>query len=107
MLRLKRDPGCDAMPFWIKFCVSAALNREVELTVREAVEHVLGHDRAAAAIAASNMLSAGFLDSFALIELAAELEVRFAIKIPTRRIGLPDFANVSSLAAMCAELKSK
>ena len=83
------------------------MNREVELTVREAVERVLGRDRAAAAIAAPNMLSAGFLDSFALIELAAELEARFAIKIPTRRIGLPDFASISCLAAMCVELKSK
>lgn len=75
--------------------------------VADVLRDVLGEVRFAAATTSRDLVADGLIDSFALLELTAKLEVTFDIIVPPARIGGADYGSVAALAAMCGELGRK
>lgn len=73
--------------------------------MRSALAEVLGPARAEAACHADDMIAAGFLDSFAIVELAARLEAAFDVTIPSDAINDSNFASSRALARLIEGLE--
>lgn len=48
------------------------------------------------------LLSAGLLDSFAIVTLVAALDAAFAVDIDVEQVEIEEFETASSIAALCA-----
>lgn len=77
---------------------------DIEPVVRTLLVEVVGDDRANLAIASTKLVSDGFLDSFAMIELAARLEDCLNLTIPADRLNENDFTSLASLVRLCRDL---
>lgn len=72
--------------------------------VTAVLQEVLGEPQFAAALQSGDLLGDGLIDSFALLELTARLEVAFDIVLPPSRIGGQDYRSLANLTSMCQEL---
>ncbi len=77
---------------------------EIESVVVAALTAVLGPIRGGQARIAEDLIAEGHVDSYAIMELAAQLEEAFDITIPAERLTAEDFQSVGSLKRLCEEM---
>lgn len=76
----------------------------IEQAVRATLQSVLGPERATRAAASDDMLRDGYLDSFALLETAAQLEVALDIIITPDLLTPEKFRTVQTIATLCVDV---
>jgi len=77
---------------------------QIESVVVAALTAVLGPIRGEQARLAEDLIMEGHVDSYAIMELAAQLEQAFDITIPAERLTAEDFQSVGRLKRLCEEM---
>lgn len=77
-----------------------------QIVIIEALQNILGEDRAERAAKSLDLLGEGYLDSYAFLELTAVLEEALDVMIPATKLTPQNYASVDTLTAMCESLTS-
>ncbi len=80
---------------------------EIEMLVRRTLREVLGAARADDAFAAADLAGDGFLDSYALVELAVRLEEASGLDLMSAHMNEDTFRSGASLVALIETLEAE